>query len=632
MKKIGKILMVFVITISSILPSYFTVNAQSNINKGSSKTTVNVTTTNASNSQAGTLETLIKFNGEVNKDDVITLTYTAEEPYNEEIFQKFVDSIIFNDSTNIFTHEKSIVDNKLTITLTPKYDGLDSPNMSIGFSRETYHNNLDKENCEFNINNSYTYKNITHDTDTILVNSIYVDPNVPIPVYTGIDGPNSPLADKTCIGFEDLAKNLTNNTLFNDPFIYIRNSQEGIFIPQYVIRYDLIDPKYVPEKIRVTFKTEGPGKIEWDNIYLYSLNRTNGNENTKKITLTEENGSYFYEIDTGNLIGNTKEELFAFGMKVDNLDFDNPTTLFYHAELFDENGSIIYSNKDKPVMNAITYATSTGTGWLPNLNIRDDFSILIGEEPDYRLDLYAFDPQPDGSKKDITSKVQIDDSKVDLTTAGKYPVIYTVSDDDGNVVTKSLILTVIDSRITINYIDEESGSILQSTVLDSKKSGTYFSVDSPSITDYTIVDPDQSVVKGSYTNEPQIINVPYKKHEGKVIIKYVDEDGNEIEDSDSISGLIGSYYKTTPIKINGYMVTETPSNFEGTYTEEDIIVTYVYKAIVPNPPIQNDGNVIIKYVDEDGNEIKTSSSISGPIGSKYQTVPALIGGYTLKET
>ncbi|WP_270279912.1 MucBP domain-containing protein, partial [Vagococcus bubulae] len=60
--------------------------------------------------------------------------------------------------------------------------------------------------------------------------------------------------------------------------------------------------------------------------------------------------------------------------------------------------------------------------------------------------------------------------------------------------------------------------------------------------------------------------------------------------------------------------------------------TYVYSPNGVVPPTQDNGKVIIKYVDENGNEIKARDSISGPIGSNYQTVPALIKGFTLKET
>ena len=69
---------------------------------------------------------------------------------------------------------------------------------------------------------------------------------------------------------------------------------------------------------------------------------------------------------------------------------------------------------------------------------------------------------------------------------------------------------------------------------------------------------------------------------GTVTIKYVDEAGNEIAESTTITGTVGDVYVTTPETVDGYEIVQIPSNAEGTYTKEHIEVIYVYK--VKEPP------------------------------------------------
>ena len=69
---------------------------------------------------------------------------------------------------------------------------------------------------------------------------------------------------------------------------------------------------------------------------------------------------------------------------------------------------------------------------------------------------------------------------------------------------------------------------------------------------------------------------------GTVTIKYVDEAGNEIAESTTITGTVGDVYVTTPETVDGYETVQIPSNAEGTYTKEHIEVIYVYR--VKEPP------------------------------------------------
>lgn len=76
---------------------------------------------------------------------------------------------------------------------------------------------------------------------------------------------------------------------------------------------------------------------------------------------------------------------------------------------------------------------------------------------------------------------------------------------------------------------------------------------------------------------------------GAVTVKYVDEDGIELEPSMTTTGEIETEYTTTPKIIADYTLVRVEGEQSGLYTNGEIIVTYVYKKVpmeveVPNKP------------------------------------------------
>ncbi len=91
---------------------------------------------------------------------------------------------------------------------------------------------------------------------------------------------------------------------------------------------------------------------------------------------------------------------------------------------------------------------------------------------------------------------------------------------------------------------------------------------------------------------------------GSVVVKYVDEEGNELADSDFGSGVTGSQYGPYPAKeIKDYRLIKTEGNAVGTFTDGEIVVIYTY-AKIP-------GFAVIKYVDEANNTIHPSVNVPG---------------------
>ena len=92
-----------------------------------------------------------------------------------------------------------------------------------------------------------------------------------------------------------------------------------------------------------------------------------------------------------------------------------------------------------------------------------------------------------------------------------------------------------------------------------------------------------AIVKyGSETKETdtsETIIVP----SGKVVSKYIKENGEKLCDDVVSTGLVGANYKTNSKIFDGYSLIDTYGSEDGKYTIEDITVTYVYSEI-PLPP------------------------------------------------
>ena len=122
---------------------------------------------------------------------------------------------------------------------------------------------------------------------------------------------------------------------------------------------------------------------------------------------------------------------------------------------------------------------------------------------------------------------------------------------------------------------------------------------------------------------------------GTVTVKYIDKDsGEEItyeeQNEDGITiektygyeitGLAGDNYTTEQKDIYGYTFIEDTNNTQGNMIEGQIGVVYYY--------VRTDSQgVIVKYVDDQGNEIAPQETITGKVMDLYQTVKKDIENY-----
>ncbi|EAE7282038.1 cell surface protein [Listeria monocytogenes] len=141
-----------------------------------------------------------------------------------------------------------------------------------------------------------------------------------------------------------------------------------------------------------------------------------------------------------------------------------------------------------------------------------------------------------------------------------------------------------------------------------------------------------NVMLDNAPNNPQnqttfLIDIlPVAAHD--LTVNYVDEAGAEIHEPQTVSGNVGDDYDvTTPefeLSIDKYELDteQMPTNGIGTLSSEAQTVTYVYKKMEGAP-------VTVKYVDESGNEITTSDTLTGKLDDSYQAKAKEIAGFTL---
>ncbi|ECJ9742945.1 LPXTG cell wall anchor domain-containing protein [Listeria monocytogenes] len=113
---------------------------------------------------------------------------------------------------------------------------------------------------------------------------------------------------------------------------------------------------------------------------------------------------------------------------------------------------------------------------------------------------------------------------------------------------------------------------------------------------------------------------------GDVTVQYKDTTGAVLADSTTLSGNVGENYTTTAKTIDGYSLTTTPTNANGTFSTNPQTVTYTYT----KDPIGQ--LVTVNYIDTDGKTIAPTETLSGNIGENYTTTPKTIQGYTLTTT
>ncbi|MFN6648953.1 MucBP domain-containing protein [Enterococcus gallinarum] len=239
-------------------------------------------------------------------------------------------------------------------------------------------------------------------------------------------------------------------------------------------------------------------------------------------------------------------------------------------------------------------------------------------------------------------------SNVDTSVPGSYVAIFMARQATYSVNTTHVVHVIVDpasvGEVTVKYVDTDGNEIHQEQSLTGAVGETYDTTTTDyqlAIDGYTLDTtqlPDN--MTGTFSDTAQTVTYVYTKdpiHAADVTVEYVDNEGNQIHESQTLKGNIGDKYDVnTPdyqLAIDGYTLdsTQLPDNMTGKFSDKAQTVTYVYiKDPVPA------ADVMVEYVDNEENQIHEPQTLSGNIGEKYDvstpTYQLTIDGYTLDST
>ena len=263
----------------------------------------------------------------------------------------------------------------------------------------------------------------------------------------------------------------------------------------------------------------------------------------------------YYQDDLNNMIGSYSVNDVTYGdvIKLDTIDKNAMRPYGYKdgviqneedlaIKVNDNYIDVLYVKKNGNVTEEAL--SKGGDNDLDNVNNSVDYNIRYASViKDYvgKVTLTIVDELPyaiDLNKSNILDGIY--DSKNNTIT---YIEVFDINEDNQVI--------NFDREISISYIDIDSdiitNKVTSKVVLESD------------VTSYCEDEVDTSVLMG------------------KVIVKYVDRDGVELANSIEMTDLVGKLYNTYALEIKDYHLYSEPSNKDGSYTSDEIVVTYVYE-------------------------------------------------------
>lgn len=114
-------------------------------------------------------------------------------------------------------------------------------------------------------------------------------------------------------------------------------------------------------------------------------------------------------------------------------------------------------------------------------------------------------------------------------------------------------------------------------------------------------------------------------------VHYVDDKGKKVADDSVINGRRLSQKVIEPKTVAGYTLKTVPANLTYKFIDGQQEITYVYQlASSESVSPSKISNVIVKYLDENGNSIASDETLTGKVGDGYVSEDKAIAGYTLK--
>lgn len=113
--------------------------------------------------------------------------------------------------------------------------------------------------------------------------------------------------------------------------------------------------------------------------------------------------------------------------------------------------------------------------------------------------------------------------------------------------------------------------------------------------------------------------------ESTITVKFVDAEGNEIKESESLTKEVGYTHLFVAPVVEGYEV-EGPSSLELTFSDSPQTITFTYNKVAEEV---KEGNITVQYLDKDGKEVKAADKYTKEVGTKEVIEAPAIKGYKL---
>lgn len=316
-------------------------------------------------------------------------------------------------------------------------------------------------------------------------------------------------------------------------------------------------------------------------------------ENNTKVEASFALSLKFKNIDSDK-ITNKVESKLEYGNNHEEDDDETETEVFKGtviARYFDENGEKIASEESSEGLGESEYTTSKKDiyGYTYKTVVGEENGKYTAKETIYVDYIYT---KNDGTvTENVTTKNQVNEI-VGSNSKFEYVLSYNgkIEDYTGEAkitLTDKLPYTVKDISYDQNYcsFDKNSNTLVCEKIFNIDKDNQEINVEFrvevtyiglTSTTDLAVKNVVDAILTYGNNEKPSQGEVTDIVKSSKVIAKYVDEDGNELALQEEMTGLIDSEYTTHEKSILGYTLKEMPVNKNGVYTEEDIIVKYVY--------------------------------------------------------
>ena len=223
-------------------------------------------------------------------------------------------------------------------------------------------------------------------------------------------------------------------------------------------------------------------------------------------------------------------------------------------------------------------------------------------------------------KQIVVVYTNLDASKEKMTNHVKGKLEFTQNDTKNEVEDDADTLIEIKGQVIVKYVDIETNEEIAPGGQKEDKVGTTYGTIQKDIEHYEFVkvtgEPEGEIKEGI----TEVIYYYKKIPKGKVVVKYVDEEGNEIAPGGQKEDYVGEEYKTKQKDIENYEFVEVTGEPEGEIKEGITEVIYHYKKIKTD--------LVVRYLEKGTNKpLLEEEHKEGYVGDSYTTTRKEVTNY-----